>query len=198
MNYGEMMKEARESANVSREYIADKMNTTYKTVWNWENGFIEPRIGQFFDFFTVCGVNVMTYLNHYMNNDDMDGYEDMSEKQVTSELHAEIDTYTYRRKCLLHFILKGKHGANLDAQLNKEVAHLQSGMQARIIDNVLELSNYRLSKSNKQFPIIPNTKLMHIASLEASKAYIEGKEAYTIDHDKIYDASEAVDGMLDI
>lgn len=196
MKYGAIMMQAREDSGYSRDYVAEKLDVTYKTVWSWENNASEPQISQFFEYFKVIGINVKSYINKFMNYDDIKN-DEQSEKKITDELHKEIESYTKRRKSLLHFILIGQHGADIDAELNKEVAHLQTKLQGRVTNTVLELSNYRLNKTGKQYPIYPNTELVHNASIEAAKAIIEGRDGYIIEK-KYKNETEETFGMLDI
>lgn len=197
MKYGGIMLQARTDSGKSRDYVAEKMGITYKTVWSWENSISEPQISQFFEFFNVIGINVKSYINKCLNYDDIRDYTSADEAQITADLHKEIDSYTYRRKSLLHFILLGSHGADMDAELNKEVAHLQTDWHGRVTNTVLELSNYRLGKSKKEFPVYPNTELVHNASIQASKCIIEGRDGYIVEK-RYKEESEETKGMLDI
>lgn len=193
----EMMIQAREISGVSRQQVADRMNVSYKTVWNWENRKYEISAGQLFDYFEAIGIDIKSSINSHFNNDNIVGY-DLSEKQIKDELCTEIRSYTIRMASMLHFILKGKHGANIEALLNSILTHLMTNLSGRCMNVVLQLTNYRLHKSDKDFGIKPNTRLVHEASIKASKSIIEGKNGYVISEEYNEDKSEATDGMLDI
>lgn len=54
MTFAENLKHWRTSQNVSQKQLAEKLNTTFKTISHWETGYTEPSIQQLIalaDFF---------------------------------------------------------------------------------------------------------------------------------------------------
>ena len=46
MNYAKNLKKLRQDNNLSQEDIAEKLNTSFKTVSHWETGYSEPSLTQ--------------------------------------------------------------------------------------------------------------------------------------------------------
>lgn len=46
MNFAKNLKKLRQDNNLSQEDIAEKLNTSYKTVSHWETGYSEPSLTQ--------------------------------------------------------------------------------------------------------------------------------------------------------
>lgn len=46
MNFAKNLKKLRQDNNLSQEDIAEKLNTSFKTVSHWETGYSEPSITQ--------------------------------------------------------------------------------------------------------------------------------------------------------
>ena len=44
MNFAKNLKKLRQDNNLSQEDIAEKLNTSYKTVSHWETGYSEPSL----------------------------------------------------------------------------------------------------------------------------------------------------------
>ena len=46
MNFAKNLKKLRQDNNLSQEDIAEKLNTSFKTVSHWETGYSEPSLTQ--------------------------------------------------------------------------------------------------------------------------------------------------------
>ena len=46
INFAKNLKKLRQDNNLSQEDIAEKLNTSYKTVSHWETGYSEPSLTQ--------------------------------------------------------------------------------------------------------------------------------------------------------
>lgn len=46
MNFARNLKKLRQDNNLSQEDIAEKLNTSFKTVSHWETGYSEPSLTQ--------------------------------------------------------------------------------------------------------------------------------------------------------
>lgn len=46
MNFAKNLKKLRQDNNLSQEDIAEKLNTSFKTISHWETGYSEPSLTQ--------------------------------------------------------------------------------------------------------------------------------------------------------
>jgi transcriptional regulator with XRE-family HTH domain len=176
--YGKMMQFAREETGRSRNFMADSLDVTTKTIWSWENGYSYPNAKQLFDWFKVLGSDIQIYMNCYFTTDGK--HEVSNDKEITKELHKMIDSYKPRRRELLHYILCGKHGADMDALMNLEVAYLQTTWKDRIVQSAMILSNYRMNKERRQQKVEPNTDLISESIKSCAESYINDRAGYSI------------------
>lgn len=174
--YGEMMIKAMNDAGKSRSYMARQMGVAPKTVYNWEVANYYPTVKQMDEWFDILHMDQQAYKNEVFRIDEKGN----DNKQITKDLHNAIDSYTPRRRSLLHFILCGKHGADIDTILNLFVAYLQTLWKDRIVQSALALSNYRLNKEKKNYDVVPNCDLISKSILACSESYINGQEGYKI------------------
>lgn len=176
--YGKMMFTAMRDTGHKKRYMQDAMNVSGKTIYNWENGYSYPTIKQLAEWFDIIGADLIVYWNYYFNADQTES--DADDKKIKRQLHDTIDQYTPRRRALLHFILCGKHGADMDGLINLTVCYLQTQWKDRIVQAAMILSNYRLNRELKKHPISPNCDLISKSIQSCSESYIAGKEGYRI------------------
>lgn len=178
--YGKMMFTAMKDCGRTRRIMMDAMQVSSKTIYNWENGYSYPNVKQMSEWFDILGADMNLYYNIFFCSDRMQGSSSMSDNEIRRKLHEQIDSYTKRRRALLHFILCGKHGADIDSLINLTVCYLQTQWKDRIVQAALTLSNYRLNRERKEYPIEPNTDLLHATIQTCSESYISGQDGYNI------------------
>lgn len=184
MEIYEALREARNNAGKSQEYMALELGIARKTVQNWESGVSEPSLGQALAWFRALHINPLPYLFQVVHT-DMDHINSNSDiPRLRESLISLLEDMPEEGIRQLLYLLYGDHGSSPRAVLSMVTAHLQCPMSDRVTQGKVILNNYQRAKKKDRLTstshIQPNEELLEYAIQQGENADIENKNAYVL------------------
>lgn len=175
---------SRSDAGKSREYLAQGLGVSVKTIQNWENGNTFPDLFTGCEWFRVLGLNPLPYYLSYLFPDLFDGIVPEDEDEVISEaLMMYIRNLTSIEKRELLYLIAGRHGSPWYSLLQMFTAHCHTSMKSRVNVARAILDNYEMEEAAGELVctdnVAPDLQILKNAIEEGKRAVMKGTQGYT-------------------
>ncbi len=176
------LRESRQKAKRSQEYMSLELEIARKTVQNWESGVSEPSIAQAIEWFRILQISPLPYLFQYVHP-NLEGISSADEtKTLRAGLRQLIDSLPEEGVRQLLFLFYGDHGSSPRAVLNMITAHLQTNMRDRVVAGTVILKNYEITEKKNMLAspehVKPNKEYLKNAIERGEQAAINDAETY--------------------
>lgn len=182
--FARIWSKSRRDAGKSREFMANGLGISVKTVQNWENGNTFPDLFSGSEWFRVLGMNPIPYYLAYLFPDMFDGIapED-GDDDISEALMLYIRNLTGAEKRELLYLIAGHHGSSWYSLLQMFTAHCHTTMKSRVNAARMILENYEMEEACGELVcpenIAPDLGILRNAIEEGKKAVIKNSQGYT-------------------
>lgn len=182
--FAKIWKISRADAGKTREFMAEGLQVSKKTIQNWENGVTAPDFFEGTEWFRVLGLNPIPYYLAYLFPGMFDdNKKDMNQEEVDHALMLMVSNLTDREKQELLFLMAGDHGSPWYSLLQMFTAHCHTSLKMRTVTAAIILENYTLEKELGELVcpenILPDDQMLKRAIREARKSVSTGSAGYT-------------------
>lgn len=176
------LRESRQKAKRSQEYMALEMEIARKTVQNWESGVSEPSVRQAIEWFRVLQISPMPYLFQYVYPDFEGISRTDGDQTLRKALLAMVEGLPEECVRQLLFLFYGDHGSSPMAVMQMVTAHLQTTMRDRVTAGTVILKNYEIAEKKGILSapnhIQPDKGFLKNAIERGEQAAIDDAESY--------------------
>lgn len=177
-----ILRESREKANVSQDYIAKKLNISKKSVQNYEASISVPNVKMIIKWFEAVDVPIYPYMFQLSHPELIALNANSSDAEVRNALISVIQDMDINQMRQHFFEMFGEHGTAPKGMGEVKTAYLHLPMYvkigiAEIISTQFEIAEARgeLVQPDK---IMPDKEALKEYIEKAKKAVIEGKDTY--------------------
>lgn len=175
---------SRSDAGKSREFMANGLGVSVKTIQNWENGNTFPDLFLGSEWFRVLGLNPLPYYLAYIFPDFFDGIAPEDEDhEIEDALMMYIQNLTTAEKRQLLYLIAGHHGSPWYSLLQMFTAHCHTSMKSRVNVARTILDNYEMEEMTGDLVctdnVAPNLNILRNAIEEGKRAVINNTKGYT-------------------
>lgn len=182
---GLLLKELRESHNLSVSKMADLMKVDRRTWQKYEDGFISPSVIDFISFFDVLGKDALRPVLDFLYPDIYKGLSASSDitdlRNAAIHYLENIASDRFVRECV--YIVMGSHGSNIEPQLQEftMIDHLPLFYRYAIAEQVLIFWRLATTRNELIAPdhVMPDIDLFMEGLEKGINAIRQGKESYT-------------------
>ncbi len=192
---------SRADAGKTREFMAEGLGVSQKTIQNWEKGITSPDFFEGSEWFHILGLNPIPYYLSYLFPELFEreigadvivgargGREETGEAElgggdVDSALNLLIQNLTLTEKQQLLYIMAGNHGSPWYSLLQLFTAHCHTSLRSRASAASEILDNYRLEEALGELVcpegVAPDVDMIDRAIATARDSVVKGLSGYT-------------------
>lgn len=178
---------SRADAGKTREYMADGLKVSVKTIQNWEKGATSPDFFQGTEWFRVLGLNPIPYYLAFLFPDMFQANAVNApaddEEEIEQTLMLMIKNSTMLEKRELLYLMAGDHGSSWYSLLQMFTAHVHTSLRSRTQIAKVILDNYKLESELDELvcrgSVMPDIQLLEDAISAARESVVNGHSGYT-------------------
>lgn len=175
---------SRFDAGKSREYMANGLGISVKTVQNWEKGVTLPDLFTGCEWFRVLGLNPLPYYLSYLFPDYFDDVQpEDNDDAISDALMLYIQNLTNAEKRQLLYLIAGKHGSPWYSLLQLFTAHCHTTLKSRVSVASAILQNYEMESATGELVcpenVAPDLKILKSSIDEGKRSVINRSKGYT-------------------
>lgn len=177
-----MLKLARNNAGVSRDYLANVLNVSTKSIQNWEDGTSSPNAKTIMKWFDALGLPIYPYLLQ-INTPGLDLLNANSTDQQVKDALIDVVSNMDMSQMRKHFFeLLGKHGTAPDGMGEVKTAYLHLPMDVKIGIAEIICTQFEICQAMNRLvqpdKVMPDLRKLKDYICKAKVAVINGKDTY--------------------